>query len=332
VNSHPDSDTSRIALTVGDPNGVGPEIALKALAALTEAQRARVTIFGPGDVLRVTSQALDLQEVLSSVDHTEVGGIASSANIPGKIDPAAGRSAIESATAAIQACRLGGFTAVVAGPHHETAIAQAGIAFSGYPSLVATVCGGSQDSVFLMLVGAGLRIVHTTLHESVEVALQRLRPELIVAATRAGVRACHRLGIENPHVGIFGINPHASEGGLFGQHDKNCTFPAAQTLRESGLHVSGPMGADMLLADHGTKPHDLYAAMFHDQGHIPIKLLAPQGATALSIGADVLLASTGHGSAMDIAGTGQAKPLALLRSLHMVMGIAPMTQHQTQTS
>ena len=316
---------ARVALTAGDPNGVGPEIALKALAALPPEQRNRVTLFGPVEVLQKTAHLLHLQDVLSSITLVSAGDISSEFHVPGKVDPVAGRSAIESATAAIQACRRGAFDGVVAGPHHETAIAQAGIAFSGYPSLVASVCGLASDSVFLMLVGGGLRIVHVTLHESVEFALGRIRTELVIAATQAGVLACQRLGVTAPRVALFGINPHASEGALFGEHDVNCTVPAALALSQTGLSVTGPMGADVLLSNHASQPHDLYVAMFHDQGHIPIKLLAPQGASAFSIGADVLLASTGHGSAMDIAGTGQAKPDALLRSLRLLMGIAPVS-------
>jgi len=320
-----DACDSCVALTAGDPNGVGPEIALKALAALTPEQRNRVTLFGPVEVLQKTAHLLHLQDVLSSITHVSAGEMSAQFHVPGKVDPAAGRSAIDSATSAIQACRRGEFGSVVAGPHHETAIAQAGIAFSGYPSLVASVCEQASDSVFLMLVGGGLRIVHVTLHESVEVALGRLRTELVIAATQAGVMACQRLGVSTPRVALFGINPHASEGTLFGPHDVNCTVPAALALNQTGLSVRGPAGADVLLANHATQPHDLYVAMFHDQGHIPIKLLAPQGASAFSIGADVLLASTGHGSAMDIAGTGQAKPDALLRSLRMLLGIAPLS-------
>jgi len=327
-----DACDSCVALTAGDPNGVGPEIALKALAALTPEQRNRVTLFGPVEVLQKTAHLLHLQDVLSSITHVSAGEMSAQFHVPGKVDPAAGRSAIDSATAAIQACRRGEFGSVVAGPHHETAIAQAGIAFSGYPSLVASVCEQASDSVFLMLVGGGLRIVHVTLHESVEVALGRLRTALVIAATQAGVMACQRLGISTPRVALFGINPHASEVTLFGPHDVNCTVPAALALNQTGLSVRGPAGADMLLANHATQPHDLYVAMFHDQGHIPIKLLAPQGASAFSIGADVLLASTGHGSAMDIAGTGQAKPDALLRSLRMLLGIAPLSPNTAAVS
>lgn len=311
----------RMALAVGDPNGIGPEIVLKALGALRAEERERITVFGPPEVLQCAARSTGLEGLLPSLHVRATGELPPGAAVPGQVNAHAGASAVASASAAILACRAGEFDAVVAGPHHETAISQAGIEFSGYPSLLARVCGEPPDSVFMMLVGGGLRIVHATLHESVPSALARLTPELIVAAALAGARGCRLLGIANPRVALFGINPHASEGRLFGPEDAERSVPAAERLRTLGLHVTGPQGADVLLADHARDPHDVYVAMLHDQGHIPIKLLAPQGASAVSIGSRVLLASTGHGSAMDIAGTGRARPDALLRSLRLLAGI-----------
>jgi 1,2-dihydroxy-3,5-cyclohexadiene-1,4-dicarboxylate dehydrogenase len=312
----------RLALAAGDPNGIGPEIALKALAALPAADRARITLYGPASVFERTAAPLGLAALLRELKHVEAGALPAAAAVPGRIDAAAGTSAVASATAALQACRRGEVDAVVACPHHETAIHQAGIAFSGYPSLVARVCGVPEDSVFLMLVGGGLRIVHATLHESVRTALDRLTPALVAHAARAGAKACALLGVPDPSIGVFGINPHASEGGLFGPEDAAIVVPAVQALRAEGLRVDGPAGADMLLAQHGRVGHDLYVAMLHDQGHIPIKLLAPQAASALSIGADALLSSVGHGSAMDIAGRGVADPQAVLRTIALLSGSA----------
>lgn len=313
------SSTRRIALSVGDPNGIGPEIVLKALDALAGEQRLHVAVFGPPAVLERAAAVTGLHRSLASLDLRTAGELPAAAARPGQVNAEAGASAVACATAAIEACRAGEFDAVVAGPHHETAIAQAGIPFSGYPSLVARVCGEPEGRVFLLLIGGGLRIVHVTLHESVATALSRLTPELVVAATLAGMRCCAMLGLADPKVALFGINPHASEGTLFGREDQDCVVPAARQLRELGVDVAGPTGADVLLAD---RRHDLYVAMLHDQGHIPIKLLAPQAASAVSIGADVLLASTGHGSAMDIAGRGIARPDALLRSLRLLGGLS----------
>lgn len=317
----------RIALTVGDPNGIGPEIVLKAMAAFGSysqtAGRGRsapvhVTVFGPPQALERAADVTGTQDVLRRLELQPTGEMPSSAFQFGQISAEAGVSAISSASAAIRSCQAGEFDAVVAGPHHETAIHRAGISFSGYPSLLARVCQQQEDTVFLMLVGGGLRIVHVTLHESVATALSRLTPELIERATYAGVKACQRIGLGRPRIALFGINPHASEGGLFGKEDEECVVPAVRRLSAAGFEVFGPQGADTLLSG---RVHDLYVAMFHDQGHIPVKLLAPNASSALSIGADVLLASTGHGSAMDIAGSGTAKPDALLRSLRLVAGL-----------
>lgn len=311
--------TRKLALAAGDPNGIGPEIALKALAALDEEDRARITLFGPRAVLERAAAVCKLEVLLPALRHVEAGTLADGAAQWGEISAAAGASTIASGTAALQACRAGEFDAVIACPHNETAIHQAGINFSGYPSLVANVCGVPQDEVFLLLVGGGLRIVHVTLHESVRMALDRITPELVQHAVCAGARACGLLGIANPSIGVFGINPHASEGGLFGAEDAQIVVPAMAALRAEGFQVDGPHGADMLLSQ---RKHDLYVAMLHDQGHIPIKLLAPNAASALSIGSDALLSSVGHGSAMDIAGKGIADPTALLRTIALLSGVS----------
>lgn len=310
----------RLALAAGDPNGIGPEIAIKALAALDDAARARITLFGPGEVLQRAAQLCDQAALWPRLRHVEAGTLDAAHAVPGRIDAAAGASTVASATAALQACRAGAFDAVIACPHHETAIHQAGIPFSGYPSLVARVCGVPEDEVFMLLVGGDLRILHATLHESVPTALGRMTPDLVLNAVYAGVRACQALGVNRPRIGLFGINPHASEGTLFGPEDQRITVPAAQALRAAGLDVEGPQGADVMLSQ---RRHDLYIAMFHDQGHIPVKLLAPNAASALSIGADALLSSVGHGSAMDIAGRGIADPTALLRTIALLGGTTP---------
>ncbi|MFL6693783.1 MAG: PdxA family protein [Ramlibacter sp.] len=307
----------RLALALGDPHGIGPEIALKALAALGESDRARITVYGPAAALEHAAVVCRLDHLLPGLKHVEAGTLPGPLR-PGVVDAAAGASTVQAATAALQACQRGEADAVIACPHHETAIHAAGIKFTGYASLVARVCGLAEDEVFLMLVGGGLRIVHVTLHESVRSALGRLTPALVERATRAGVRACALLGVHDPLVGLFGINPHASEGGLFGDEDGRIVIPAAEALRRDGHRIDGPHGADMLLSQ---RRHDLYVAMLHDQGHIPIKLLAPNAASALSIGGSVLLSSVGHGSAMDIAGQGVADPKALLRTIDLLSSI-----------
>lgn len=306
------SQTVRIALPLGDPNGIGPEIALKTAAAYAGRTDVCLTLFGPQVVLQQTAQCLGMTDLLAATPAVFTAAMPAGTFQPGRVCAEGGLAMISAASAAISATRRGDFDAVVAGPHHETAVHLAGIPFSGYPSLVARVCGQLEDSVFLLLVGGGLHIVHATLHESVQHALDRLTTELVVQAALAGVRAMQRLGMNAPTIGLFGINPHAGENGLFGDADERITKPAAECLRAVGLQVDGPIGADTLLAER--RP-DLYVAMLHDQGHIPIKLLSPKQASALSIGADVILSSVGHGSAMDIAGQCIADARAMINTV-----------------
>ena len=148
-------------------------------------------------------------------------------------------------------------------------------------------------------------------------AMARLTPELVAAVGLAAARALLSLGIASPRIGVFGFNPHAGEGGLFGDEDARVTEPAVALLRAAGVAAEGPMGADTMLVRGGL---DAYVAIFHDQGHIPVKLLAPRHACALSIGAGVMFSSVGHGSAHDIAGQGIADPAGVIGALRLVAG------------
>jgi 4-hydroxy-L-threonine phosphate dehydrogenase PdxA len=147
--------------------------------------------------------------------------------------------------------------------------------------------------------------------------LGRITSELIERATRTADAALRKLNIEQPRIGLFGINPHAGEGGLFGDDDDRITVPAAKRLQALGLNVEGPIGADLML---GRCEFDAFVAMYHDQGHISVKLLAGRNSAALSIGSGLLFSSVGHGSAFDIAGRGIAKPEAVLRSIQLLGG------------
>jgi 4-hydroxy-L-threonine phosphate dehydrogenase PdxA len=317
-----------VALTIGDPNGIGPEIAVKAAAMLADAWDVPPVVVGDTTVIRAYAERhaahLPLRELdaggvpcAHAITMVSGGRLSAGSFVPGMVSATAGAATVAYVEAAVGLVRRGVASAIVACPHSETAVNAAGIPFSGYPSLLALLLGVPTDRVFLMLAGGGLRVVHATLHERLRDALDRLTPELVEAAALAAVAALQSLGIERPAIGMFGINPHAGEGGLFGDDDERVTVPAVRRLRDAGIDVEGPLGADVLL---GRRDRDAYVAMYHDQGHVPVKLLAPRDAVALSIGAGLVFASVGHGSAFDIAGQGIADPGAVLRSLDVVRG------------
>ena len=316
----------RIAIAIGDPNGIGPEIALKAAVAHLGDSAIQPVLVGDVPVLAQYRAILGIEAPLSPLDAArpdtiavaDVMALAPEHFAPGKMSPQAGRATIAYATRAVALAVAGEVEAVVGCPQSETAINSAGIAFSGYPPLIADLTKTSRDQVFMMLAAGGLRIAHCTLHESVATALARLTPDLVVAAAQATEAALKRLGIAKPRIAVCGINPHAGEGGLFGDDDERVTKPAVARLKASGLDVSGPAGADLMISE---RRHDAYVVMFHDQGHIPIKLLSPRRASALAIGTPVLFSSVGHGCAYDIAGKGIAEHASVMETMALLASI-----------
>ncbi|HUN51648.1 MAG TPA: 4-hydroxythreonine-4-phosphate dehydrogenase PdxA [Candidatus Sulfotelmatobacter sp.] len=305
----------RIAIALGDPNGIGPEIAVKAAHHVAADRSVEPLLVGDGFVIRQTAARLGL----AAPAFVDVPLLDPEGYSPGRLDSRAGKATVGYVEAAVRLVREGRVEAIVACPHSETAVNRAGIAFSGYPGLVADLTATPRERVFLMLAAKGLRIAHATLHESVGTALGRLTPDLVVAAAEAVVATAGRLGIVRPRIGIFGINPHAGEDGLFGDEDERITKPAVDRLKRNGIAADGPVGADLMLSE---RKHDFYLAMFHDQGHIPIKLISPLRASALTIGVPLLFASVAHGSAFDIAGKGIADPTGVIETLELLAGAA----------
>ncbi len=307
-----------IALTIGDPNGIGPEIALKAATTLRGNRDIRIILVGDEHVLS------HYGDMSNGIRMHPVNALPQSHFRPGQIDAVAGQATVAYVEAAIGLIRAGKADAIVGCPHNETAVNAAGIPFSGYPGLIARLTGTPEEKVFMMLVGGGLRILHATLHERIHHALARLTPGLIEEAGLACAATLKQLGARNPRIGVFGINPHAGANGLFGDDDDRITAPAVARLRQAGLDVEGPVGADIIL---GRKDIDGFVAIYHDQGHIPIKLLAGRNASALSVGAGVLFSSVGHGSAFDIAGRGMADPAAVIRTLRLIGNLPAEPTH-----
>ncbi|WP_431015641.1 PdxA family dehydrogenase [Bradyrhizobium pachyrhizi] len=316
-----------VALTIGDPNGIGPEIAVKAAMLCAKVQPdTRPILVGDEHVIRFYTDKFaagwPLTRDWSSPDkptlrYHPVTALDPEAFRPGQGCAEGGRATVAYVEAALDLMARGRAHSIVACPHSETNVNSAGIKFSGYPSLLARLKKVPEDEVFLMLVGAGLRIVHVTLHERLAGALERITPILIERAVRTTIDALKRQGTAQPRLGVFGINPHAGEGGLFGDDDDRIVKPLVERLKAEGIDIEGPVGADLMLGRQG---FDAFVAMYHDQGHIPIKLMAGRNSAAMSIGAGLMFSSVGHGSAFDIAGKGVADPTPVLRCIQLVAG------------
>ena len=296
----------RVAIATGDPAGIGPEISLKAARDPKVLELCEPVLFGAREVLAMHGAVEGLAIVEVKQARPRIGAVA----------PAHGRAALAAAEAAIRGALAGTYAAVVGAPHTETAIHAAGVAFDGYPSFVARVCGLPPEDAVLMLCfahgGREVRIAHVTLHMSVARALELISKESIVKTLRAVDAALKKLGIAEPRIAVSGVNPHAGESGAFGREELDIVDPAIQEARRAGMTVDGPIGADTLIQRAG---YDAYVVMLHDQGHVAAKLLAPQRVAALTIGTPVLFSSVGHGSALDIAGQGKANPDAMVEAI-----------------
>ncbi len=319
------ADTPIIAVTIGDPAGIGAEIALKAALSARVREVCRVLLvgdyrivdyycdrFGLDTELNPVASARDAAFGVGALDVLDVPNMPLDGFRPGAADAACGRAILEYASRAVGLALAGEVRAVVAGPQTQTAIRAAGIDFDGYPRFIAGLAGTDPDDVFLMLYNDDFRIVHVTLHTGLRRALDLIDRARVLRALRAADRAVRDLGVAKPRIAVSGINPHAGEGGLFGSEEIEHIAPAISDAKAEGIDAHGPFGADTMYLD---RSYDAYVAMVHDQGHIPAKLLGFNATAAFTIGTPVLFATVAHGSAADIAGKGVADPSAMIETL-----------------
>jgi 4-hydroxythreonine-4-phosphate dehydrogenase len=303
----------RIAMPVGDPAGIGPEIALKAALDPTVRAACEPILVCDPDLLNRHAKACGVDA--SQVDVLPCPQPEAASLGFGVTTPIAGRASIAFCATAVKAAMDGTVDAVVAAPQNETSIAQAGIKFDGHPSFVARQTGSDENGVYMMLAFGETRIAHCTLHRSVHEAIALITKDNVARTIRATNAALRRLGVAHAKIAVSGLNPHAGEGGLFGREEIEIIKPAMDQVAADGISIAGPFGADTMFHMPG---YDAFVVMLHDQGHIATKLMAPHAAAALTIGTPILFASVAHGTGHDIAGRGIADPAAMIEAVLMV--------------
>jgi 4-hydroxythreonine-4-phosphate dehydrogenase len=174
----------------------------------------------------------------------------------------------------------------------------------------------------MLLVGPGLRVVHVSTHVALEEAIRRVTPERVVEVIDLAQHSCLALGIPQPRIAVAGLNPHASEGGIFGNQEETRIMPAVRSARERGLNVSDPQPPDTVFLRAMKGEFDIVVAMYHDQGHIPMKLLAFDNGVNVSMGLPIIRTSVDHGTAFDIAGSGKAREDSLLAAIDVALQMA----------
>jgi 4-hydroxythreonine-4-phosphate dehydrogenase len=321
----------QVAISLGDPAGIGPEIALKAALDPRVGAICRPLLVGDPKVLARHAEACGLRPALRIVSDAAEAPAAAAGEIPvlaldqfsgqplrmGEINAANGHAAVDAARVAIEAAMAGAVDAVIACPQTESAIHAAGIPFDGYPSFVARCTGTPAEDAHLMLCFDDIRIVHTTLHVSLRRALELITPERVRRVIEITHKTVLQLDGAPSKIAVSGLNPHAGEGGLFGEEDGAIIAPAIAAAKAAGIDAEGPFGADTMFRRPG---YGAFIVMFHDQGHIAAKLLATNRTAGLTVGTPILFSSVAHGSALDIAGQNKASPEAVITAIQRLVG------------
>lgn len=310
----------RIAVTLGDPAGIGAEVVIKALLDREIAAQARWTVVGSKSELRRHAEALNVSEDKVSEIHLLDCSDGADPEIQWGVPSArAGQLAVRYIESATKLCLDGSADAMVTAPVNKEAVVLAGKKFTGHTEYIAELCGVSR--VRMLLSSPILNVVHVSTHRSLRRACD-LDPAEILATIQLGENAMRSLDIARPRVAVCGLNPHAGEHGLFGDEDRDFIEPAIQHAQRLGIDCTGPLPADTLFVKASRGAYDLVVAMYHDQGHIPMKLLDFENTVNVSLGLPIIRTSVDHGTAFDIVGRNIAEPRNMKAAMTLAVRLA----------
>ncbi|MFA0744029.1 MAG: hypothetical protein LASZOEIN_000816 [Candidatus Fervidibacter sp.] len=327
----------RIVITMGDPAGIGPEVIVKALSDEQLNQSARFIIVGDhGLFIRACELAsrtvkvppLNYESVTSFDDpafRPDAINIMDAAPVPrsliwGKPSPEGGKAAAQAIEIATKMVLNGEADAMVTAPISKQALQMAGIPYAGHTEFLAALCGVTETR--LMLVCDELKVVHATGHMSLRKAIDNLTTERIVRTVELSLPTMRLLGYEKPRIAIAALNPHAGEGGMFGDEDERIVCPAVEKLRNEGHEVFGPIPADSVFWKARQGEFDLVVALYHDQGHIPVKVLAFDRGVNVTVGLPIIRTSPDHGVAFDIAWQNKAQATSMRAAIELAVRMA----------
>ena len=319
-----------IGLTMGDAAGVGPEVIVIALLDKRVRDICRPLVIGDTDIIRQVLQSLnrtarlrkiaEIGEAVFKEDMMEVidlDNLDSGLIKKGEISPLAGKAAFEYLQYAVSMALKKDIGAVVTAPLNKEALNRAGYHYPGHTEILAELCGVKQ--ICMMLVVGYLRVAHISWHLSLREACSFLSKERILTTLKLGLEAVGRMGIGEPRVAVAGLNPHAGEGGLLGKEEIIHIIPAVKEARCQGIDVAGPIPPDTLFYRAEKGEFDLIIAMYHDQGHIPLKLFGFLKGVNITLGLPIVRTSVAHGTAFDKVGKGTASPESLIKAIELAV-------------
>lgn len=338
-----------IAMTMGDPAGIGPEIIIKALSGPSVRRISQVVVIGDRTALEQAARGLKPRPSIRSVSGPEEAArfpkngidVIDLKNVDmarlaiGRPTEAGGRASIEAIRAAARLALEQRVAAMVTAPISKEALNAAGYPYPGHTELLAELTGSKEAGMLMVSPGrsgkeCGLRILLVTTHVAVRDLPGRLTQQRVENSLRLVHRAAvETFGLRHPRLAVTGLNPHAGEGGLFGLEEATLIRPAVEQARREGIPVTGPWPADSLIRQAYEGRYDFVVAMFHDQALIPVKLLGLGRTVNVTIGLPFIRTSVDHGTAYDIAGRGIADPGSLVEATRMAV---QLTAHRTGQS
>jgi 4-hydroxythreonine-4-phosphate dehydrogenase len=333
----------KIAITMGDAAGVGPEVIVKALEHPDVYELCRPLVVGDAgrlaEAVRIVRAPLALRTISEpekgyftrgAIDCIDLALVPEDAPF-GKLSAACGEAAFRYIERAVELARTGRVQGLCTAPINKEALHAAGHTFPGHTELLAHLSGTREVS--LMLIAPKLRVIHVTAHMGLLDAVERIEPGLVQRTIARGRELLVRIGIIDPRIAVCGINPHAGEHGLFGRGEEETKIePAIEACRARGWNVDGPLPADTLFFRALRGDFDLVVAMYHDQGHAPVKALSFDVGVNVTVGLPFVRTSVDHGTAFDIAGTGRADERSMIEALRQAVNLTPRYARQASAA
>ena len=326
-----------LAITMGDPAGIGPEVIVKALNNKETYEKCRPLVTGDASVMEWAVRQLGTEQKINiihsvgealfefgTIDVYDLQCVDMTVFEPGVVSPQCGNAAFVSIIKAIELAMADEVDGTVTAPLNKEALHKGGHNFDGHTEIYAHFTGTKKYA--MLLADKFMRVIHVSTHVSLREACDRVKKDRIIEVTELINDACRQFGFENPHIGIAGLNPHASDNGLFGWEEEKEIIPAVNELKARGYNVDGPVPPDTLFAKARCGKYDGCVAMYHDQGHIPFKVVgfswnketgkmdSAQGVN-ITLGLPIIRVSVDHGTAFDVAGKGIASEEAMLLSI-----------------
>ncbi|MDA0841055.1 MAG: 4-hydroxythreonine-4-phosphate dehydrogenase PdxA [Planctomycetota bacterium] len=312
----------KIAITMGDPAGIGPEVILKSLASEELRDAAEFKIIGHRNFLeRAAVTIKSCSTPLVGLDILEVGEQPQNKIQPGQVSADAGRLSVGYLMEAIRLAKAGEVDAIVTAPINKEAIYKAGFDFPGHTEILAKET--NTEKFVMMLVGGPLRVALVTIHVPLRDIFDLITEDSIldtIEVVDAGLK--RDFGIPNPRIGVCGLNPHASDGGRFGDEEALIVSPAIEKARGRGYNCSGPLPPDTAFYAAKQGEYDVMIALYHDQGLIPIKILAFETGVNVTLGLPIIRSSVDHGTAFNIVGKDVASPASMIEAIKLAVSMA----------